>query len=449
MSAWTKRTVRIGCGAGFSGDRIEPAVDLAERGQLDYLVFECLAERTIALAQKARLENPSAGYDPLLVERMSAVLRACVAGRVRIVSNMGAAHPVAAAQKTIEVARSLGLIGLKVAAVVGDDITAIWRSDPQLFGDSERAAAVAPDRIISVNVYLGSAPIVEALRAGAHVVLTGRVADPALFVAPLIHEFGWADDDWQRLGAATLVGHLLECAGQLSGGYFADPGLKDVPDLARLGFPLAEVSSDGSAVFTKLAHTGGAVSLATCTEQLLYELQDPAAYLTPDVTADFSGVRFKELAPNRIQALGASGHRRPDRLKVCIGYHDGFVGEGQLSYAGAGAVDRARLALSVVEERLRLTGVSLRESRYDLIGLDSICGKQRAAVEPTEVRIRVAGRARTLEDAVRVGREVEALYTNGPAGGGGATRSSTAVIAIASALISRERVIPSVHTWMS
>jgi hypothetical protein len=432
--------VRIGAGAGFAGDRIEPAVELAERGRLDYLVFECLAERTIALAQKARLEDASLGYDPLLVERLTAVLPACVTNGVKIVTNMGAANPVAAARKAAEVARSLGFAGLRIAAVYGDDVTALLvAANPNAF--EGLASEVTRDTLISANAYLGSAPIREALAAGANIVITGRVADPALFLAPLAYEFGWADSDWQRLGEGTLVGHLLECAGQLTGGYFADPGFKDVPELARLGFPLAEVAADGTAIVTKLAGTGGLLSVATCKEQLLYELQDPQAYLTPDVTADFSQVTFEQVAPDRVRANGASGRGRPEMLKVSVGYHDGFIGEGQMSYAGPGALERARLALGIVAERLRLTGVPLRESRYDLIGVDSVCGPSSAnAPAPAEVRIRVCGRTHTLGEAQRIGREVEALYTNGPAGGGGATRAASAVVAIASTLIPRTRV---------
>jgi hypothetical protein len=437
----SKRVIRIGCGAGFSGDRIEPAVDLARRGALDYLVFECLAERTIALAQKSKLRNGDLGYDPLLVERMTAVLPACRANGVKVISNMGAANPRAACRRTAEVARSLGLSGLTIAAVEGDDVTELVRATNTSPGDPSDTEPER-ERIISANAYLGSGPIRDALQLGADIVLTGRVADPSLFVGPLIHEFGWSETDWPRLGQATLIGHLLECAGQLTGGYFADPGVKDVQGLARLGFPLAEVAEDGSAVVTKLTGTGGLVSVATCKEQLLYEVQDPAAYVTPDVVADFSSVTLRQLGNDRVEVHGAGGRARPEALKVLIGYHDGFIGEAQMSYAGSSAVERARLALQIVEERLRLIALPLRESRYDLIGLNSVCGDVLNAPAPSEVRIRVAGRTSTLEDAMRIGREVESLYTNGPAGGGGATHSAREVVAIASTLVSRERVVP-------
>ena len=443
------KTIRIGAGAGYSGDRIEPAVELAEHGDLQYLGFECLAERTIALAQQERLDDPSAGFDRLLVPRMQAVLRTCVARRIRVVTNMGAANPLAAARATVTVARDLGLTGLRVAAVAGDDLLDVVRhGDYPLL---ERAGCVADlgERIVSANAYLGVAPIVAALGGGADVVITGRVADPALFLAPLVHEFGWRMDDWDRLGQGTVIGHLLECAGQITGGYFADPGYKDAPALARLGFPLAEVAADGSAIIGKVAGSGGRITLATCKEQMLYELLDPAAYLQPDVTADFTSVRLAELAHDRIAVSGAAGRPRPPTLKVSIGYRDSFIGEGQISYAGPGAVARGRLALDIVAERLRLTRVRTNEVRFEMIGVDAIrpaaASNSREGPEPAEIRIRVAGRTDSLAEAVRIGDEVETLYTNGPAGGGGAWKQARRIIAVVSMLIPQDRVAPSVH----
>ncbi|MBR8061965.1 DUF1446 domain-containing protein [Burkholderia ambifaria] len=440
-----ERRVRIGAGAGYSGDRIEPAVELAEHGQLDYLVFECLAERTIAIAQQARRKDPSLGYDPLLDARMQAVLPVAAAKGVRIVSNMGAANPRAAARRTAQIARSLGLAGLKVAAVEGDDVLDVVLRGALRFEESGDEVAAYRERIVSANAYLGAAPIVDALAAGADVVLTGRVADPSLFAAPLIHAFGWRMDDWDTLGAATVVGHLLECAGQVTGGYFADPGYKDVPDLARLGFPIGEVAADGSVVITKVPHAGGRVSAATCKEQLLYEIHDPAHYLQPDVVADFTRVAVVEEAPDRVRVTGGRGTARPDTLKVSVAYVDGHIGEGQISYGGPGALARARLALDIVRERLALTGVAATELRFDLIGVDALYGDATPAVrgEPAEVRVRVAGRATTADEAARIGNEVETLYTNGPAGGGGAFKSTREVIAVQSVLLPRAAVTPS------
>ncbi|AOK34048.1 MULTISPECIES: acyclic terpene utilization AtuA family protein [Burkholderia] len=440
-----ERRVRIGAGAGYSGDRIEPAVELAEHGQLDYLVFECLAERTIAIAQQARRNDPALGYDPLLDARMHAVLPVAAARRVRIVSNMGAANPRAAARRTAQIAQSLGIAGLKVAAVEGDDVLDVVLRGAFRFEESGDAVAAYRDRIVSANAYLGAAPIVDALAAGADVVLTGRVADPSLFAAPLIHAFGWRMDDWDRLGQATVVGHLLECAGQVTGGYFADPGYKDVPNLARLGFPIGEVAADGAVVITKVPHAGGRVSAATCKEQLLYEIHDPARYLQPDVVADFTRVAVAEEAADRVRVTGGRGTARPDTLKVSVAYVDGWIGEGQISYGGPGALARARLALDIVRERLALTGVAASELRFDLIGVDALYGDATPAVrgEPAEVRVRVAGRAANAAEAARIGNEVETLYTNGPAGGGGAFKSTREVIAVQSVLLPRAAVTPS------
>jgi hypothetical protein len=443
------RQIRIGAGAGYSGDRIEPAIELAEKGDLHYLVFECLAERTIALAQQAKLRDPASGYDPLLPERFRAVLPLCHSNGIRIITNMGATNPIAAAERARAVAQELGLKALKIAAVIGDDVL------PHLFnGDyriEETGVAVADlgNRVVSGNAYIGAQPIAEALASGADIVITGRAADPSLFIGPLIHEFGWTLDDWHRLGQATLIGHLLECAGQVTGGYFADPGYKDVPDLARLGFPIGEVSQDGSVVITKVAGSGGRVTPATCKEQILYEIHDPTRYLTPDVIADFSRITVEEIGPDRVRIRGASGSPRPETLKVSIGAVEGFVGEGQISYAGPGARARGELALNIVRERLRLIGVRASELRFDLIGVNSLHGDRLSGNgghhEPYEVRVRVVGRTDSLDEAVRIGNEVETLYTNGPAGGGGVTKSAREVVGILSTYIPRHLVRPTVH----
>lgn len=441
------RTIRIGAGAGFSGDRIEPAVEVAEKGDVQYLIFECLAERTIAIAQAAKRQDPSQGYDPLLAARMQAVLPICRARGIRIITNMGAANPVAAAERTAAIASELGLAGLKIAAVTGDDVTETLQGSNEAVDDTGAPIAGLGDRLISANAYLGAGGIIEALERGADVVVTGRVADPAMFLAPQIHEFGWSMEDWTRLGQGTVVGHLLECAGQITGGYFADPGFKDVPDLARLGFPIAEVAEDGSAVITKVAGSGGRVTAATCKEQLLYEVHDPAAYLQPDVIADFSRVRVEEVGPDRVRIDGGSGRPRTGTLKVSVGYLDSFVGEGQISYAGPGAVARGRLALEIVAERLRLTGLPVSELRCELIGVDSILGPalSAGAPEPREVRARVAGRADSLEVARRIADEVDALYLNGPASGGGVVKSAREIVAIRSTLVSEDLARPVVH----
>jgi hypothetical protein len=437
------KVIRIGCGAGFSGDRIEPAVDLATRGALDYLVFECLAERTIALAQQARARDARAGYDPLLAARMEAVLPACREQGTTIITNMGAANPGSGAEVVRDVARRLGLGHVTIAAIIGDDVRAQIETADLTVSETGEPVRELGDRLVSANAYIGAEPIVAALAQGAHVVITGRAADPSLFVGPIAHAHGYPLDDWSQLGRATLVGHLLECAGQITGGYFADPGYKDVEGLDRLGFPIAEVPPHGPVIITKLQGTGGAVTTATCKEQLLYEIHDPAAYFTPDTVADFSQVRIDLLDRDRVQVDGALGKPRPDALKVSLAVRDGFIGEGQISYAGTGAVDRARLAADVVVGRLGRARIQTSELRCNLIGVDALHGSRFAVTgswQPYEVRLRVAARTQSRVDAEAVANEVETLYTNGPAGGGGVTKSAREVLSIVSTYIPRDLV---------
>lgn len=430
------KTVRIGSGAGYSGDRIEPAVELAEKGNIQYLVFECLAERTIAIAQQAKQKDPSAGYDPLLTTRFEAILNTCHKNGIKIITNMGAANATAGAQKVKEIANRLGLTGLKIAAVSGDDVLATIHNQDYIIQETGEKLATIKDQLVSANAYLGTMPIVEALQNGADIVITGRVSDPALFMAPAIYEFGWKMDNWNILGQATVLGHFMECAGQITGGYFADPGYKDVKDLARLGFPIAEVSEDGTFIITKVPGSGGKVTLETCKEQLLYEIHDPSAYLTPDVVADFTGVKLRQVGEDQVAVSGGKGKPKTDFYKVSIGYTDNYIGEGQISYAGPGAVNRAQLALDIVEERLKLIGVEYQEIRFDLIGVNALHGpKLSAGSAPYEVRARVVARTKNRKEAVRIGNEVETLYTNGPAGGGGAFKSAREIVAMVSVLI--------------
>ena len=430
------KKIRLGSGAGYSGDRIEPAVELAEKGEIQYLCFECLAERTIAIAQQAKMKDPAQGYDALLAARMEAVLPICHKKGIKIITNMGAANPQAGAAKIKQIAEKLNIKGLKIAAVSGDDVLAAIRDQDLTIEETGAKLSTIKDKLVSANAYLGVAPIIEALQAGADIVITGRVADPALFIAPLVYEFGWSLDDWNLMGQATVIGHLLECAGQVTGGYFSDPGFKDVPGVGRLGFPIAEVGADGSVVITKVESAGGMVTLATCKEQLLYEIHNPKTYFTPDVVADFTGVKMEQIAKDQVRVSGGAGAAKTGLLKVSLGYVDSYIGEGQISYAGPGAVNRGRLALDIVKQRLELMGVKMQESRYDLMGVDSLHGeKLSAGHDPYEVRVRVAGRTETLAEAVRIGNEVETLYTNGPAGGGGAWKSAREVVAMVSVIV--------------
>ncbi len=300
--------LRIGCGAGFSGDRLEPAAVLLEKADLDFLVLECLAERTIALAQKRKAQDPASGYDPLLEKRMRLLLPLLVQSGARLITNMGAANPLSAAKKIVEIARELGL-KIRVAAVCGDDV--LDKIDPEARALETNEALHRSGEIISANAYLGADALLPALQTGADVIVTGRVADPSLFVAPMADAFGWDMNDADLIGQATVIGHLMECAGQITGGYFADPVKKPVPGLAQLGHPFVDVNPKGEATVGKVPGTGGLLNLATAKEQLLYEVVNPHAYLTPDVAADFTTVRLKQTGPDTILATGGTGRNKP------------------------------------------------------------------------------------------------------------------------------------------
>lgn len=435
MSTVDRTHVRIGSGAGFAGDRIAPAVDLVRDGQLDDLVLECLAERTIALGQRRRRADPTTGHDDRTSRRLRALLPEALPRGTRIVSNLGAANPAAAARETVAVAEQLGL-RCRVAAVTGDDVLAgLDLEQPSL----EHGRPLSSyGEIISANAYTGAATLMAALDTGAEVVLAGRVADPSLFVAPLAHRLGWDLDDPALAAHGTLVGHLLECGTQVSGGYFADPtspfGAKGVPDLAHVGLPWADVSADGTATLGTVDGTGGRLDRATVREQLLYEISDPGAYLTPDVTLDLYGVRLETAGPNRVRVSGARGRPAPEQLKVSVGYAAGYRAEGGISYAGPGCVARARLAGEVVATRLAALGIT---PRVDVVGAGT-------GVDLSDTRLRVAATAPDADTAREVCDEVEALYVNGPAGGGGVRTRVEEVIGIVSTLVDRSAVRPHV-----
>ncbi|MDR1177374.1 MAG: DUF1446 domain-containing protein [Spirochaetaceae bacterium] len=436
------KTIRIGSGAGYAGDRLEPALELIEKGNIRYISFECLAERTIAIAQQAKLKDPSKGYNNLLEYRMEQVIPLAFKHKVKVITNMGAANPVSAADVCAAIARKNGIAPLKIAAVLGDDVmdklerytnTEVW--------ETKKPLKELDGEVVSTNVYLGTAGIVEALSGGADIVITGRVADPAIYMAPLIYEFGWKMDDWDMLGKGTLVGHLLECAGQVTGGYYAEPGKKDVPNCHLLGFPIVECQENGEFFVTKVPGSGGVVNRHTCTEQMIYEIHDPANYITPDVVADFSKVTFEEAGPDKVIVRGGTGKPRTPTLKLSIGYRDCFIGDGSISYGGPGCLERAKLAADVVKKRLELRKLPVEELKMDFIGINAIYwNHKRDYKTPEEIRLRVAGRTKDRVSASRIGQEVEALYVNGPAGGCGAEQGVREIISIASLLIDRNDV---------
>ncbi|MGH1478147.1 MAG: acyclic terpene utilization AtuA family protein [Geminicoccales bacterium] len=436
---------RLGTGAGFSADRLDPAVELVRHGSLDAIVFECIGERTLAFGHRDRLANPDAGYNPLLERRLRAVLPLCFRNGTKLITNMGVANPNAALDKAVDIARDLGLHGCKIAAIGGDDVTALIEPDTDV--DDGMTVADIGRPMVGANAYLGADVLLPALDQDIDVIITGRVADPSLFLAPLRHAFGWREDDWSTLGAGTLVGHLMECAAQVTGGYFADPGVKDVSNLAYVGFPIAEIDEDGSAVITKLDQAGGQVTERTVKEQLLYEVHDPQAYLTPDVTADFSQVAIAEEEVGRVRVRGANGGQRPEKLKVTVAFDGGFLAEAGLSYAGPGSLGRAKLAKDILEERMTHLHGSNAPLRFDLIGLNALHGSAHPPTdrEIDDVRLRAALRSDRRDQAEMLLWEMEALLCCGPAGGGGYRGQITASVVTNSAYLDRECITPSLR----
>lgn len=443
-------TVYIGSGAGFAGDRLDAGVavveTLARREGPRYLIYEVMGERTLAIAQRLKRANPDLGYSPYLDQYLSRVLPACKRHGVRIVTNMGNANVPGAARRVHALARELGVKGLKVAIVLGDDLLAFMEPDDVRTLPTIEGVETAEHGIIAANAYLGARPVADAIALEADVVLVGRTTDAALVLGPLLHEFGWASDDWDRLAAGTIAGHLLECGGQVTGGYFCDPGFKDVPRMADLGFPIAEVGEAGEIVITKAENTGGLVTRATVIEQLLYEVHDPRAYLTPDVTLNLSEVRLEEAGANRIRVVGAKGAPPPETLKATISADGGWLGEAEMTYAGPNALARARLAADIVRERCMRSGVN-EPLRVELVGggavFDSDRGERRdvaSLASGGEYQVRAAIRSIDRATAQYVTDEVQSLFCSGPAGGGGFRGSVTEQVSTSSVLIDRTRV---------
>ncbi len=443
-----RKPMRIGVGAGMADDRIGPALQLLQECDLDYLVCECLAERTIARETLSRKHDGARGYNPMLEERMRAFLPPCRDQGVKLVSNMGAANPAGAAEAALEIGRGMGWDNLKCAAVVGDDVADQVSRQPglRLLDRDMPLEAILP-RLASANAYLGADVVRDALATGAHVVMTGRVADPSLFLGVALHHHGWAHDDLPRLAAGTIMGHLLECSAQVTGGYFADPGKKDVPRLAELAYPYADLAHDGELHIGKPAGSGGRLDRMTCTEQALYEIHDPRAYITPDCVLNLEGLRFEEQGPDRVAVRGASAAPRTDSYKVVVGYYDGWIGSGEVAYAGVNAVARARLAADTVKERFRLDGGVASEFQVDLIGMSSLHGEdaRTMAGEPYEVRLRIAARCPDKKNAHLLGDHVRQLNMQGPYGAGGPVNlGAKEIIAVDAVLIPRGWVRPQI-----
>ncbi|MBW5801328.1 acyclic terpene utilization AtuA family protein [Halomonas elongata] len=444
-------TFLIGSGAGFSGDRTDAAIpvvdELIRRGQPSALVFETLGERTLAAAHRAMRDDPDAGYEPLLGEMLAPVLRDCLDHGIAILGNFGAANPAGACEVVRRLAEQAGRPEARVGRVIGDDIRGRLDGLDLAPWEAETRTLPGNEALISANVYLGAAPLVQALEIDAEIVVTGRVADPALFLAPLVHHYGWAWDDWDRLAAGMMAGHLGECGAQVSGGYFADPGVKEVPGLATLGYPIIEVEADGRLVVTKPPGTGGCVTEWTVKEQLLYEVHDPANYLTPDVVVDLAHVRVRQLGPDRVEVCGIRGKPAPERLKTTVCYEGGWQGEAEISYAGPNALARARLAADVLRERLAFRAPPELRQRLDIVGHASVFDDDDGTMQSRmpgvgdgDYRLRLAVEHIERGWVERAAQELLALYCAGPAGGGGVRRHFQRRVCTASYLVKRTDV---------
>jgi hypothetical protein len=440
----TARTIRIGAGSGWAGDRIGPAAELVERGDLDYLIYETMAETTVSRAREQMLVDPSyEGYDFLLEQRMLASLAPCRERGVKIISNQGWANPEAAQRKTVEIARDLGLRGLKVAAVGVNDITDRVRE----LGDREFETGAPlsglPDTIFAAEPYMGADGIVEALGLGADVVLTSRISDNSLCIGPIVHEFGWQDT--HGLAVAGMVGHLLECSHLgMSGGFMADPPRIEVPGLRDgLGLPIAEVREDHDVVFTKLQGTGGFVSRLGVRKKLLHEIGDPANYVDPNVILDLGAVEFEEVGVDRVRMTNVVGRSRPQKLKVNIACREGYFTQDQAYYAGPRSLARARLLEEILRHRIDVLGLELTDLTFNHLGRNSVYRSATPSPDedPWEVVVRFAARSNRREHLAMLLTEFDATGPNGPFGTGKGTPPPDRirhVVSVHSTLVPRE-----------
>lgn len=419
------KKIRIGAGQGFYGDSILPAIETAKRGEVQYLCFDSLAELTLAILQKDRQRDRTKGYARDISVTMRELLPFVKEKSIKILTNAGGMNPLGAQQEILRIAGELGIKGLKVAVVTGDDVIdqlQAWEQQGISLAHMEdrREVESIRSRIVFANAYLGAGPVVEALQQGADVIVTGRTTDSALFLAPLIYEFGWGQEDWNRLAQGILMGHLMECSGQATGGNFSGDW-QSIEDLDSIGFPVAEIREDGEFILTKTEGTGGLVSVDTVKEQLLYEIHDPSAYMTPDVVLDLTGVQLQDAGVNRVRVTGARGTKRPDTLKVVMGYADGWLGQAIWGYSWPDALVKAKAADRIIRNQMQRMNLQYDEVKTDYLGYNSLHGP--LAKEPeeelNEVYLRMAVRTGSKEDAAKLGRLVPPLMLSGPPAMGG------------------------------
>src|SRR6266568_6085382 len=420
------KSIRIAAGLGFYGDSWRPVRASIERGNVQYVCSDHLAELTLAILHKNRQRDPNLGYTQDLVPMLSDLLPLAIRHGARFVLNAGGLNPLAARQALLAVLRKLGL-KLKVGVVLGDavierldDLQAAGASLAHM--DTGVAIAIVRDHLLFASAYLGARPLVEALQAGADIILTGRVADAALFLAPMVYELGWRWDDWDKLAQGIVVGHLLECSGQATGGNFGGDW-RSMPDLAHIGYPIAEVWENGDAVISKAPGTGGRVNFDTLREQLLYEVHDPRHYMTPDVDVDMTTLRMEEIDLDQVRVTGATGRPAPDMLKIVAGYEDGVTGQAMIGYAWPDALAKARAAAQIIQQQMVEIGLKSEETVIEYLGYNSIHGPlaDPAHIDDlNEVYLRIAVRCADKKEAAKLGRLFPPLAISGPPFIGGA-----------------------------
>jgi hypothetical protein len=450
----SKRVVRVAAGQGFWGDWLEAPVRQVRGGPIDYLMMDYLAEVTMSIMQKQKSRDPKAGYARDFIPLMERILPDIVQKRIRVTSNAGGVNPRGCAEALLDVARRLGLAGkLKIGLVTGDDILnrldeLIARGHLLANMETGRPLADIRDRVQSANAYLGMAPIVEALRGGADVVVTGRVTDTGLTLGPIFHEFGWPAEDWDKVAAGTVAGHIIECGAQCSGGNLLK-GWRSVKDLGNPGFPIVEASPDGSFVVTKHPRTGGIVSVASVTEQLVYEMGDPRSYITPDGIADFTTIQLQQAGPDRVRVSGIRGSPQTAMLKVSVAYFYGYKAVGTLVYSWPEAYDKATAADRILRERLKDLGLEFEQILTEYVGASATHGRLSGPPDPEapEVQLRVGVRARERAPVERFTREIAPLVLTGPpsvTGFAGGRPAVEEVVAYWPALIDRREIEPHV-----
>ena len=451
----SERIVRVAAGQGFWGDWLEAPVRQVEGGPIDYLMMDYLAEVTMSIMQKQKSRDPKLGYARDFLPLMERILPAVVAKGIRVTSNAGGVNPRACADGVRDAALKLGLAGkVRIALVEGDDILPrlddlIARGHELRDMDSGRPLSAIRDRVLSANAYLGMAPVVEALGKRAQVVITGRVTDTGLTLGPLAHEFGWKPDDWDRIAAGTVAGHIIECGAQSSGGNLLKDWRK-VKGLANPGFPIVEARADGSFVVTKHPGTGGVVNVASVSEQLVYEMGDPTTYITPDGIADFTTIRLAQAGKDRVRVDGIQGRPRTDMLKVSIAYFYGYKAVGTLVYSWPDAYEKARAADKILRQRLKDLGLQFEQILTEYVGVDATHGRLAGPPDPDapEVQLRVGVRARDKAPVERFTREVAPLVLTGPpsvTGFAGGRPDVQEVVAYWPALIARTEIEPHVR----